>query len=74
MERAFGDMFLHKKDDPLFAPLCDTLKEQFVLGIPKASALIQEFFENLSAFVRDGQLENELFRYNFSGIIHTEET
>lgn len=74
MERAFGDMFLHKKDDPLFTPLCDTLKEKFVLGIPKASALIQEFFENLSAFVRDGQLENELFRYNFSGIIHTEET
>ncbi len=73
MERKFGDMFIHKKDDPHFAPLLDTLKEKFVLAIPKATALIKEFFENLPDFVKAGQLENELFRYNFSGIIQTEE-
>ena len=73
MERKFGDMFIHKKDDPLFAPLLGTLKEQFATGIPQASALIQEFFENLPAFVENGKLNNELFRYDFSGIIPTEE-
>ncbi len=73
MERQFGDMFIHKKDDPHFAPLLDTLKEQFISAIPKATKLIRQFFENLPAFLKTGKLDNELFRYNFSGIIPTEE-
>ena len=73
MQRKFGDMFIHKKDDPYFAPHLDTLREQFSNAIPNASAFIQEFFETLPKFVETGKLENELFRYDFSGIIHTEE-
>ena len=65
MERKFGDMFLHKKDDPLCEETNAYLFEQFQKSIPYARALILEFFEK-------GSLENELFRYNFSGVI-TEE-
>ena len=66
MERKFGDMFLHKKDDPLCVGTNEFLSERFHEAIPHANALIEEFFTKET-------LENELFRYNFSGIITMEE-
>ena len=73
MERKFGDMFLHKKDDPLCETPNKTLTEKLKTAIPKASALIQAYFHNLKAWVKNKKSEHELFRYNFSGIITTEE-
>jgi hypothetical protein len=66
MERKFGDMFLHKKDDPLCEEPNQVLIEKLYAAIPQAVALIPEFFEN-------GAQTNELFRYNFSGMIKTED-
>ena len=66
MERKFGDMFLHRKDDPLCKEINEVLYEKFQQALPSAKDLIEEFFTKET-------LENELFRYNFSGIITTEE-
>lgn len=64
MERKFGDMFLHKKDDPLCQEINEVLYEKWQTGIPIAAAIITEYFsENAN------RIQNELFRYNFSGII-----
>ena len=73
MERKFGDMFLHKKDDPLCVETNAVLLEKFHTAIPQAAALIQEYFQNVRTWVETKQSENELFRYDFSGIIKTEE-
>ena len=68
MERKFGDMFLHKKDDPLCAPLNEILYEKFNGGTAQAAEFIQSYFENLSQIAKTGVIENDFFRYNFSGI------
>ena len=73
MEKKFGDMFLHKEDDPLCKEINENLLVKFQDAIPQASALIQEYFENLRVWVDEKRTANNLFRYNFSGIIHTEE-
>jgi hypothetical protein len=73
MERKFGDMFLHKQDDPLCVEINQTLMEKFHSAIPQASALIQDYFHNIHAWVESQQSNQPLFRYNFSGIIQTEE-
>ena len=73
MERKFGDMFLHKKDDPLCETPNKVLIEKFKDAVPKASALIQEYFDKLQAWVKNKATENEILRYNFSGIITTED-
>ena len=69
MERQFGDMFLHKKDDPLCAEINEELYTRWQNSIPLASALIVEFFENVETLANGGELKNELFRYNFSGLL-----
>lgn len=73
MDRRFGDMFLHKKDDPLCESTNHVLIEKFNDGILKASKLIEEYFESLLSTTNE-RVNNELFRYNFSGIITKEET
>ena len=73
MEKKFGDMFLHKEDDPLCVETNQTLLVKFQEAIPQASALIQEYFENLRVWVDEKHTANNLFRYDFSGIIPTEE-
>ena len=73
MEKKFGDMFLHKKDDPLCVETNATLLGKWQDAIPQASALIQEYFENLRVWVEEKRTANNLFRYDFSGIIKTEE-
>lgn len=72
MERKFGDMFLHKKDDPLCKDLLPSLTEILKNTVKKAAAIIEEYFFSLSATAATERLENDLFRYNYSGIIHTE--
>ena len=63
MEKAFGDMFLHKKDDPLCTEINEVLYNKWQTGIAVAAQIIEAFvFSNTPT-------SHELFRYNFSGII-----
>lgn len=68
MNKKFGDMFLHKKDDPRCEELLPVLGEKFNAAIPKANAIITAFFENAEGHVRNESLNDEFFRYNYSGI------
>ena len=68
MERKFGDMFLHKKDDPRCKELFGELDEKFREAVEKANALITGFFDDLQTAVENGKLTNAIFRYNYSGI------
>ncbi len=66
--KGFGQMFLHKKEDERFQPLLPVLEEKFQAAIPKAAALIEEFFTNLPQAVAANTLTNDFYRYNYSGI------
>lgn len=68
MERKFGDMFLHKKDDPLCAPLNETLNETFNGGIEQAAKFIEYYFKNLKEIAETQHINQDFFRCNFSGI------
>ena len=72
MERKFGDMFLHRKDDPLAKGICEELFSKWQSAIPTATALVENFYQ---AVVNKTQPDftNELYRYNFSGIKFTDE-
>jgi len=72
MERKFGDMFIHKKDDPLCEEINQVLFGKFESAISIATAQINEYFSNLSTLLQKRQLD-EIFRYNYSGIKITEE-
>ena len=67
MERKFGDMFIHKKDDPLCEEINQVLYKKFEEAIPMATEKIEEYFSNLSTLLQKGKLD-EIFRYNYSGI------
>ena len=73
MERKFGDMFLHKKDDPLCAEINEALLVKWQDAIPQAAALIEGYFGHLTEWVHAQTTDTELFRYNFSGLINTKE-
>ncbi len=72
MERKFGDMFIHKKDDPLCADTNLVLEEKFQTAIPLAARIIEEYYSNLPALCHAQRL-NDVFRYNYSGKKITEE-
>ena len=65
--KKFGDMFIHKKDDPRFEPLWETLNEKFNEAVPRASGIITDFFENIQQHVEKNTLANDIFRYDYSG-------
>ncbi len=66
MNDSFGEMFLHKKDDPQCAPLLPVLQEKFEGAISKAQEVIADYFENLPRYIQDDRLY-EFFRYTYSG-------
>ncbi|MBE5745281.1 MAG: hypothetical protein E7355_03990 [Clostridiales bacterium] len=72
MERKFGDMFIHKKDDPLCQKTNDVLFGKFEAAIPMGAALIEEYFSSLPTLLKTRKL-NEIFRYNYCGIKITED-
>ena len=71
-KNGFGDMFIHKKDDPRADVLTPTLDELFSEAVARAKSVITEFFENIQSSAENNALTNEIFRYNYSGIIPTE--
>ncbi len=66
MDRKFGDMFIHKKDDPRCKEHNLVLREKFENAIPLGANIIEEYFSSLPALIKAQRL-NELFRYNYSG-------
>ena len=66
MDNKFGDMFLHKKDDPACADWNDILYQDYLSALPKAKALIEEYFSTLSNVGVNGEI-NEFFRNNYTG-------
>ena len=72
MEKKFGDMFLHKKDDPLCVECNEVLFEKWQNAVPQATALIENYFGRLTEWIETQKIDIELFRYNFSGIIKEE--
>lgn len=75
MERKFGDMFMHKKDDPRSIDLCPVLYEKMQNAIPRAAALIERYFNELSRFANEGaQNLDDIFRYAYNGVVFNETT
>ena len=72
MERKFGDMFIHKKDDPLCKEINTVLYGKLEAAIPMGATLIEEYFSSLPALLKKRKM-NDIFRYNYSGIKITEE-
>ncbi len=73
MDNKFGDMFSHKKDDPLCVETNAELIKKFNGAVLQAAMLIQQYFDNLRTSVESQTLQQELFRYDFSGILKTKE-
>lgn len=67
-KNSFGDMFIHKKDDPRADVLMPTLNTLFEKAVQRANLVITEFFANIQSSVQNNTLTNEIFRYNYSGI------
>ena len=72
-ERKFGDMFLHKKDDPLCVEHNAVLWEKWQNAIPTAKEVVETYFGRLTEWVQSQQINMELFRYDFGGIRKTKE-
>ena len=66
MEGKFGEMFLHKKDDPACNALNSTLEKDLSDAVPKAAALIEDYFSNLPKHIENGKLD-EFFGNNYTG-------
>ncbi len=69
MNKSFGEMFLHKKDDPRCTTLLPALDELFNQAVPIANEMICEFFNKLPRFVEKNSLEKDFFRCNYSGLV-----
>ena len=67
MDRKFGDMFLHKKDDPLCEATNGVLDKKFTDAVPVARALITAYFNTPINEALPNAVFEEYFRYDFSG-------
>ena len=72
-QKPFGEMFLDKKDNALCAPLMQKLDDLYNEAIATATAVITEFFANTKTSVENHTLTNDIFRYNYGGIIPQED-
>ena len=71
-QKPFGEMFLDKKDDERCIPLLETLDDLYNQAIATANAVITEFFANAKLSVQNNTLTNDIFRYNYGGVIPQE--
>ena len=73
MERKFGDMFLHKKDDPLCETPNKVLFEKFEEAKGVANEIIRAYFENLKLKTAlSSPVFDKYFRFDFSGNLRLE--
>jgi len=66
MENKFGGMFLHKEDEPHCAECNRDLEALFSNAVPKAAALINEYFANLDDIAKNEKI-NDFFEYKYTG-------
>ncbi|MBQ9729729.1 MAG: zinc dependent phospholipase C family protein [Clostridia bacterium] len=66
MDRKFGDMFLHKKDDPRCSECNVVLAQNMKNAVEPTAALVQEYFENLNQIAENGEM-NKIFNKDFTG-------
>ncbi len=66
IDHKFGEMFLHKEDEPTCVTWNEVLYQDYLSAIPKAAFLIEEYFSHLPTIVKNGKL-NEFFRNNYTG-------
>ncbi len=67
MNKTFGEMFLHKKEDAACAPLLPVLGAKFDEAKPLAVRQIVAFFDNVPHFVAQNALNIDFYRVNYSG-------
>jgi len=67
----FGDMFMHKDDEPKCEKLNKKLYEQFTRAIAPTAKRIEKYFENLVVSVKEKRLKEDIYRYNYSGKKYT---
>jgi hypothetical protein len=67
-EGKFGDMFLHKKDDPRCNGLLQDLYQKWTSAVPATATRIRDYFEDLAKHVQNNRLPQEIYRCNYSGI------
>ena len=72
MERKFGDMFLHKKDNPLCLETNAVLEKKFTEAIPVAKKFIIHYFDTPINEALNKEIFDGCFRYDFSGNLQTE--
>ena len=72
IKKSFGDMFIHKEDDERCAPLWEKMDALYNGAIATANTVITEFFASIDDSVKNNTLTNDIFRYNYSGIIPQE--
>jgi hypothetical protein len=70
--KTLGEMFIHKKDDERCAPLWETLDTLYNKALSTANTVITEFFSCMESSAKNNILTNDIFRYNYSGIIPKE--
>ncbi len=69
-----GQMFIHKKDDARCVPLLPTIEALFHQAVGKASAQITAYFSHLEQIARTERIEDDFYRYTYSGFPEEEDT
>ncbi len=68
LNKSFGEMFFHKKDDSRCKDLLPVLEVKFRAAIPLACEVVTEYFNNLPQITAAQSLTKDFYRYNYSGI------
>lgn len=66
LDRKFGDMFLHRKDDERCTECNLVLEQNLLRAVDKTAELVNEYFENLEQIAQTGEM-NKIFDKDFTG-------
>ena len=66
VNKKFGGMFLHKKDDPKCTDTVVKMLEQWENTLPIAAKIAEDYFNNLGKYVENGELP-DMFEYGYTG-------
>lgn len=66
LNKKFGSMFLHKKDDPRCKKTVEILAEKWQEALPFAAKIVEEYFNDLSKNVENGELD-PVFTHTYKG-------
>ncbi|MBQ8394855.1 MAG: zinc dependent phospholipase C family protein [Clostridia bacterium] len=66
LNKKFGSMFLHKKDDPHCKETVEALARHWQEALPFAAKIVEEYFHDLAKNVENGELD-PIFAYTYAG-------